>query len=434
MKRLKAESGKRRAEQRRAERRRATTLAEVLVSIMILSIGLISLAVLFPISILRSVQATQLTNAAIISVNAETQIDISPEMVFNPDGDDPTVLANLLEHFRKSSKRNYIIDPVGWNKILDHTNGADLQLIFGHDGVVGNEMPMGNLPRWPGLPARFDAATIFDNGMNLNPPTTVAQARAFALSNALTTVTLPDSWVDQEVTGPGSWVPTTTITIGTPPTDIDITGFTFAEADLSAVSYTSTVPSRIVLFDTTGKKSQIRKIFNINGRTVTWKGADNPNNFDIGLARIETQETRYTWLLTVRQLPSGYKAQVDVVVLFRRPDSPTGEKLYQAVFTGPTTQRINGEDVKIPGSRDARITFPADDEPALKKGGYILDTINAHWYRIQDIDKTATTATLRLDRPAIATSNTAMVLEGVIEVFPLEPKDNVPFLNLLENF
>ncbi|MFN7868522.1 MAG: prepilin-type N-terminal cleavage/methylation domain-containing protein, partial [Planctomyces sp.] len=41
------------------------TLTEVLMSLMIMSIGISSVMVLFPISVLRSAQSTQLTNAAI---------------------------------------------------------------------------------------------------------------------------------------------------------------------------------------------------------------------------------------------------------------------------------------------------------------------------------------------------------------------------------
>ena len=44
--------------------RRGVTLTEVLMSLMIMSIGISSVAVLFPLSMLRSLQATQRTAAA----------------------------------------------------------------------------------------------------------------------------------------------------------------------------------------------------------------------------------------------------------------------------------------------------------------------------------------------------------------------------------
>ena len=51
--------------------RRGVTLTEVLMSLMIMSIGISSVAVLFPLSMLRSLQATQLTNAALLKMNVE---------------------------------------------------------------------------------------------------------------------------------------------------------------------------------------------------------------------------------------------------------------------------------------------------------------------------------------------------------------------------
>ena len=57
--------------------RPGTTLTEVLMSILIMSIGVVTLATLFPIAILRSVQATQLTNATILRYDAEAIIDLA---------------------------------------------------------------------------------------------------------------------------------------------------------------------------------------------------------------------------------------------------------------------------------------------------------------------------------------------------------------------
>ncbi|MBT6155789.1 MAG: hypothetical protein HOL01_01290 [Planctomycetaceae bacterium] len=431
MKQLKPDNGKLNAERRsQLERRKGTTLAEVLVSIMILSIGLVSLATLFPISILRSLQATQLTNSAILSADAETFIDIAPELVHNPDGDNATVLANLLEHFQAPNTRNYIVDPLGWNRAT--ANKSSFGLPF------DNTNKTDQLPRFSGH-SSFDSAT---------PGITASQAEA----NALRTVTLPDSWVFQlDGTGlqqdsAGNFSSTQFTfdeltndelkEVSIPEVDIDGDGTLDANEDLNGNGIFDTAESRIVIFDITGKKSQVRTITGISGQTVAWNDAFNDfanAGIAVGMARLETREPRYTWLLTVRQSPSGLRAQVDVVVLFRRPDPSTiGEKHYEAVFTGPTTTTN--------GSRDATVVFLTNDEPVLKKGGYILDATNAHWYRIQDINEvegvptaSETTATLRLDRPALADGTAAMVVEGAIEVFPLKPKENIPLKQLLDN-
>ncbi len=65
----------------RQQQTRASTLTEVLVALMITSIGLVSVATLFPLSILRSVKATQLTSATDVRFNAEAAIDMYPNML-----------------------------------------------------------------------------------------------------------------------------------------------------------------------------------------------------------------------------------------------------------------------------------------------------------------------------------------------------------------
>jgi len=358
-----------------ATRRQASTLAEVLVSIMILSIGIISLATLFPISILRSLQATQLTNATILRFNAESQIDVSPSIVY-----DPVPGSNL-------TGTNYIVDPLGFARSEGNIGTAPLQL------------------------QRFAGFTAF------KPPAPNAER------DALATVTLPDSWILQ-LDGTGTWVPTSAM----PPIT---TGFTFTEGDLSSVPFTSETPSRIVLFDETGKKSQVRTISDITGQTVEWNGAD---NLTVGIARIETREIRYTWMLTVRNNASGL-ASVDVVVFFRRAFSPEDNTVHDATF--------------VSGNRTVGIIQAPGSEPSAKKGGFVLDVQNALWYRIQDIKTGANGYThfLEIEQPAgvgagedlnlngalddppedFNGSNDldfggAVFMQGVVEVFPLGVK------------
>ncbi len=56
------------------------TLSEVLVSLLVMSIGVIAVATLFPLSVLRTVQATQLTNAAQLRYNFEGMTGARPEI------------------------------------------------------------------------------------------------------------------------------------------------------------------------------------------------------------------------------------------------------------------------------------------------------------------------------------------------------------------
>src|SRR5262245_38569273 len=60
--------------------RPGTTLSEVLISLLVMSVGVVSLATLFPISVLRSLQATHLTNAANLRYNVESFLSIRPQL------------------------------------------------------------------------------------------------------------------------------------------------------------------------------------------------------------------------------------------------------------------------------------------------------------------------------------------------------------------
>ncbi|MBL8809412.1 MAG: hypothetical protein JNM43_04465, partial [Planctomycetaceae bacterium] len=127
------------------------TLTEVLMSLLIMSIGISAVMVLFPISVLRSTQSTQLTNAAILKYNAEAQIRQNPKLVFDPDGDYSLSLTMLqkqkalAEHFLASGSRNYIVDPFGFHGLFgmdgtgDQTIDTNDDLIaraFGNDGTA----------------------------------------------------------------------------------------------------------------------------------------------------------------------------------------------------------------------------------------------------------------------------------------------------------
>ena len=123
------------------------TLVEVLMSLMIMSIGLASVAVLFPISVLRSVQATQMTNAALLKYNAEALIQINPGIVFDPDGD-----GNFDEHIRSSTEARYIIDPSGYFELAAGGAGyaTNPSLSAGNDPSFPNDNAERGLVDWIG--------------------------------------------------------------------------------------------------------------------------------------------------------------------------------------------------------------------------------------------------------------------------------------------
>ena len=105
---------------------------------------------------------------------------------------------------------------------------------------------------------------------------------------------------------------------------------------------------------------------------------------------------------------------------------------------GGSTDEYAGE-AGWPGSDDYRrrdfiLRYNTSvDKPNLKKGGYVFDSINARWYRIQKIEnETATTADLTLDQPIIQSINSSgspgtpvsglIVMPNVVQVYPLGNK------------
>jgi hypothetical protein len=54
----------------------------------------------------------------------------------------------------------------------------------------------------------------------------------------------------------------------------------------------------------------------------------------------------------------------------------------------------------------------------------VFDVTNCYWYRIQDFtDNTAAQeVVLTIDRPALVTSNTAVLMKGIVDVFPIGTK------------
>jgi hypothetical protein len=252
-----------------------------------------------------------------------------------------------------------------------------------------------------------------------------------------------------------------------------VTQITLAGVPLGQIQLNFPSPAmRVVMFSTDGQTSQIRNITSIqpasNGQTTafvwtedidgagpnatTAAGGDqrdinhNSNldhyplpasfvNSGVGIVRIELQERRYTWLLTVRQSypqTTPPSASVDVVVFFKRTIENIGvdEALYPAVFTQGSTQVA----VQYPTGNNTVTGQPL--KPFMKRGGYVFDANNAYWYRISNViepdplnlNPPAGSASARviLDFPAAANNgfvpnipSRAMFPRGVVDVFPL---------------
>ena len=298
------------------------------------------------------------------------------------------------------------------------------------------------------LPRRYTGATMFSSvGINPYPGVGLTPAN---LANSDLAINRAAQWVGQ----PDNWKLITTTEVTTSATPVPgITSLSLdTDADLTAVSVSPGVAYRAVIFDLSGQYSETRLLAaNPIDQTLAFTPAL-PSRFDtsptgvspnVGKVRIEVLDEVYTWAMSVRKRTSG-PANVDVVVFFKRSFKLEHEYVYPAALrrytlgpdgvpgtnlpipdgppippsTSPTTYP-NGDDNKngvandvgeigYVGSDDAPNTIvtvdfsslPAGDAtPGFRRGGYVCDTKNGLWYRIQAIQNaTTTTVDLVLDK------------------------------------
>ena len=379
--------------------RQGVTLTEVLMSMLIMSIGVVSVAALFPLSIVRSIQASQLTNATLLRYNAEAQLDVDPSLIHDPDGD-----GNIIEHYRTPAARNFVVDPWGYyvaagddgvNMVADADGAPPLQY-FGNDSQ--SSVPYAQ---------RFDGG-VFASRLASEP---VGSRIALGERIGIGLAGAVDGWTQQFSTdeisdsypsgsaNPQGVVLSSTVDVSTLP--MVATG----TADLFEVQ-----GSRITIFDDIGSASQTYPLtlYNSSTRTLLWtEDLDDDGLLSVGedldfnggvdvrklpsrfqdsttglpvISRIvvETSKSRhYSWLLTVRKGPDG-QASVDVVIFFNRAVDPQNEELYTARFD-PASDQVFLKQNNSDGT--------PREEPFVKKGGFIFDAVNARWYRIEGVTR-----------------------------------------------
>lgn len=254
--------------------RAGTTMTEVLISLMVMSIGVVSLTSLFPLSLMRSLRAAQLTNATISRYNCEAMLDA-----------DQSILAAIPANTKA------IIDPIGWNEM--NANHAALKDTFGNDGTN----VLGTLSRTNG--GRTNAA------------------------DAKFLVGLPDSWTLLHK-GAGSALSATSVTIANlsatlaalPANQLKVTLFKDGLARQTSVS---------------------RIVTSLSGNTVNWTDPL-PGWFNsVSMVRIEQQNLNYTWLVTARKGPASPTTgktlvSLEVATFYRRAFDIKDETGHSATF------------------------------------------------------------------------------------------------------
>lgn len=371
--------------------RGGVTLTEVLMSLLIMSIGVVSLVTLFPISTLRVIEATNMTNATVLRYNVEAIIDSQPFIVFNPDSNPMTSHAGT----------NYVVDPLGY---ITMTN------IGGTPGVFGyNAPPTVNAP----LPTRFVGTSLVTN---------LDQALAFVSSADTFT-----DWGSMDVSGPPT---ATSVTLA-------------SGLDLSAIAGTGLTDVRVTLFENgLNPRSEVRYVDSISPtapHTLTWT-TPLPAGFGspvapVARAHVQMNESFYSWMLSVNQTIDG-AAKIYVVVFVKRAVTQASEQVYTCKLL-PT----------LPGStaeNNTATVIYTGTKPEVRRGGYLFDTKNCRWYRISSVAPGTTNVVLEtsiqrsntedlnrnntLDAGEDANGNGILdeggviVFPNVVGVFPLELK------------
>jgi hypothetical protein len=411
--------------------RSGSTLTEVLVSLLIMSIGIFGVISLFPLSIQRSIRATTLTHGTDLRYNAEAFLELLPRMIGDPDLDGVTGVP--IEYVGPTGASNYVIDPVGWMAMeLENPTppSAPFRDYFGNTLGTNPQLPPPAAPPFP-LPRRYNFRK-----------TTAPAAAALA--------TMPDSWAwqyEDYSANPALDPGLTAVTLNNfGPTQIDVNG-------LGASGFTMApgVNYRAIIYSADGQSSQVRTITQVNVDTIKWtedindsgnpipdagedaplpagRGNGNgaidhyplpiPSVFTPGKVLIESQDPRYTWLMTIRRQASG-TADIDIVVYFSRPlnDLRNEEQTYTAVFSK--------------GTKQVNVDYTANGTaPFARRGSYVFDADNARWYRItQVVDNKSGQMTLQIELPAYASSpipanggGRAMFPRGVVDVYPIGTK------------
>ncbi len=363
--------------------RSGTSLTEVLMSLMIMSIGVVSLITLFPISSLRVIEATHMTNATVLRYDAEAFIDSQTNFVFDPDPNQTSAREHLGE--------NYLVDPLGFAALKVAGIGATAQTgpvwRFGYNppGTVTAPLPR----RYPG----FSETAL-----------TEAIARSI--------VSLPDSFSDQ---GDGRAVAgtatSTSVTVDT-------------NMDLSAVTPSAQVPYTVVLFDPAGDVSEVRALATVSQpapHVLTWTQPLPTTFTDIGRVQVLSSEEFYTWMLTVRRRASG-PAKIDIVVFIKRLMAAADANADGTLDGNQDEQVYSGKLVRLaPGTgaenNRVSITFPSGSPPkTAKRGVYIFDTRNCLWYRISSIpNETATQMDFILEESVRRDNTEDLNLNGTLE-------------------
>ena len=358
--------------------RQGATLSEVLISILIMSIGLVSVASLFPLAMVRSIHGHALTTATNLRYTAEGQLDLHPEFIRDPNRNNTPFESGEIGNA-------FIVDPLGAWGHEDYSN----------DLLGAGYLATGRLVAGTNTIARYDAGLL-----NKTSPRRDHAERIFGSM---------DQWTNLIEERSGSATAT----------QVTVPGLTQQGVYLGTT--TIPIPTRLVIFNQQSDAAIVREI-SVATATVDAEGRITSNTVNVspdipsafqtpGLVRVEQNDLRFTWLVTVRPT-SAVSGEIvyeqDIVVFFNRGYSPEDMQPYS-----------NGADMVFTEKSTTVNVMWTGDAPFLKKGSFVLDAQNGHWYRIQDYAENSGSATLTLDSPARKNGSVAVFMKAIVDVYPI---------------
>lgn len=391
------------------------TLVEVLMSLLIMSIGITSVFYLFPIALLSSIKANQLTNTRILADQADAVTKAHPQLMTGAKEWQPLQTYNINDivvprvppgnsipttpyYFRLVSSASTpatsgLTEPswtdtddvpdsgLSWRayRLPVHVNDPSNFINFRY---IIDPFGYANAPTFPNTfgntnGARPDTNRVLRINGGLNP----ADADRLNFS-------LPDTWNVIETVFPTSYAPSSV------PNHTDIV--LPSTIDVSTIPIdSSTQISRVVALSPDGRTSAAGTITQAVGNTIRVRS---PLLDSIGQIRIETFTRRYTWLAAVHRDNTSGTPEYQFAIIFNRRFSIDDEKLYPCSFYSDPTVITSNE------------TIP--------DVGYVFDTLTVRWHKV--VSHTAKEIVITPALEGSIQQRQMMFLPGIVKVFPLD--------------
>ena len=341
-------------------------------ALMVMGIGVVSVVTLFPLSLLRSVEATKLTNATLLRQNSQARIEasISYDAVGPPFAIGSPIPFGILQdpdHDGETAEHEterFVFDPLG-------------AVILTGDGVASvlapNTTIFGDIDGNGQFALPGDAFYTFDLDGDGAPDPTPIKRYSFGLNTvdaAEEFTTLPDSHITifEGIAGSFTAAPgNNVVTLGQP----ILTEYSSQKLRVSA--FDSGQRSSTVIWGTVTDATTITLDSPL---PATWSVVDR--------VIVDIPERRYTWIATVRN--SGSAPSVSVATFFRRSFSPLDEKAF--TLTEPAgSYNVFELPIATNGITSDGLGGWTGLPPGFERGGWMFDLNSFRWWEIVDIQE-----------------------------------------------